>query len=157
MFRAKKDNNDYSEAKRPKGAGTWYVFYYDARGRKVRHRTGPNKGVAPLAKGDIEARLERHRAGLLDPDKELKRKAIAAFRDELPGFLETDNKAPKTITRYCGVFGNFCEFLHLVMQGVGIETVSRLLGHSNIQVTGDHYVHLAPQRMKDAVEVLEWE
>jgi integrase len=45
---------------------------------------------------------------------------------------------------------------HLVMGGVGIETVSKLLGHSNIEMTWNHYVHLAPDRLKDAVEILDW-
>jgi len=45
---------------------------------------------------------------------------------------------------------------HLLMSGVGIETVSKLLGHSDIQITWNHYVHLAPQKLKEAVERLEF-
>jgi len=111
MFRAKADNRFYSEAKKPKGPGTWYVFYYDLRGKKVRLRIGPNKRTAELAKGDIEARLAKQRGGLLDPDKELKRIEIKAFGEQLDGFLQTENKAPRTRTRYCGVFRNLCRFL----------------------------------------------
>jgi integrase len=111
MFRLKADNKFYSESKRPNGSGTWYVFYYDLKGKKIRQRIGPNKRIATLTKGETEARLAKQRGGLLDPDKELKRTSISAFSDHLEGFLKTDNKAPKTITRYCGVFGKFCQFV----------------------------------------------
>ena len=111
MFRSKADNNYYAEAKRPQGAGTWYVFHYDLRGKKVRLRVGSNRKTAELAKGDIEARLAKQRAGLLDPDKELRRVTIASFREQLADFLKTENRAPKTITRYCGVLGKFCQFV----------------------------------------------
>jgi hypothetical protein len=54
MFRAKADKRYYAETSRPNGAGTWYVFYYDLRGKKVRLRVGPNRKTAELAKGDWE-------------------------------------------------------------------------------------------------------
>ncbi|MCX7015340.1 MAG: hypothetical protein NTW86_22775, partial [Candidatus Sumerlaeota bacterium] len=73
MFRSKTDNRFYSEANQPRGQGTWYVFYYDLRGKKVRLRVGPSRKTAEIAKGDVEARLAKQRAGLLDPDKELRR------------------------------------------------------------------------------------
>lgn len=111
MFRSKADNKFYSEEKRPKDRGTWYVFYYDIKGKKVRQRIGSNKHVAELAKGDIEAKLEKQRGGLLDPDKELKRITLASFKERLTDFLQTENKAPKTIKRYCGVFKNLYEFI----------------------------------------------
>ena len=111
MFRAKADNRFYSAAKKPKGSGTWYVFYYDMKGKKVRLRIGPNRRTAELAKGDVEARLAKQRGGLLDPDKELRRTPITAFREQLPDYLRTENKAPKTITRYHGVFVAFCQFV----------------------------------------------
>ena len=111
MFRSRQDNRFYSETKKPRGAGTWYVFFYDLRGKKVRQRIGPNKRTADLAKGDIDARLEKQRAGLLDPDKELKRITIPAFRKLLSEYLQTENKAPKTISRYCGVFDHLRTFL----------------------------------------------
>lgn len=111
MFRAKSDNRFYAEANKPKGSGTWYVFYYDLRGKKVRQRIGANKRTAELAEGDIEARLAKQRGGLLDPDKELKRTGIKSFAEQLAGFLQTENKASKTVRRYCGVFDAFCRFL----------------------------------------------
>lgn len=111
MFRAKADNHFYSAPKKPRGRGTWYVFYYDLRGKKVRLRIGPNKRVAELAKGDIEAKLEKQRAGLLDPDQELRRLSLVSFREQLSGFLDTENKAPRTVARYCGVFRTFCAFM----------------------------------------------
>jgi integrase len=111
MFRAKADNRFYSDAKKPNGQGTWYVFYYDLRGKKIRLRIGPNKRIAALAKGDVEARLAKQRGGLLDPDRELKRLSLDAFRERLSGFLNTENKSPKTISRYGGVFGQFHEFV----------------------------------------------
>ena len=81
MFRLKSNNRYYSESKKPKGTGTWYVFYYDLRGKKMRLRIGSNKRTAEIARGNIEARLEKQRAGLLDPDKEIKRMSIKAFRE----------------------------------------------------------------------------
>jgi len=42
---------------------------------------------------------------------------------------------------------------HLVMNGVGIETVSRLLGHATIEMTM-RYAHLAPDYLKRAVDQL---
>jgi len=111
MFRAALDNPWHSEASKPKGRGTWYVFYYDHPGKKMRLRVGPNKRTAELAKGDIEARLAKQRVGLLDPDREVRQITIASFREQLPGYLQTENKAPKTVSRYCGVFALFCSFL----------------------------------------------
>jgi integrase len=42
---------------------------------------------------------------------------------------------------------------HLVMDGVGIETVSKLLGHASIEMT-KKYAHLAPDHLKQAVDRL---
>lgn len=111
MFRANADNRFYSEAKKLKSPRMWYVFYYDLRGKKMRVRMGPNKRTAELAKGNIEARLAKQRRGLLDPDKELKRIDIRAFREQLDDFLLTENKTLKTRTRYGGVFRKLCQFV----------------------------------------------
>ena len=43
---------------------------------------------------------------------------------------------------------------HLVMNGVGIETVSKLLGHTDIQMTMK-YAHLAPDYLQQAVDKLK--
>ncbi|MCA9784493.1 MAG: site-specific integrase [Calditrichaeota bacterium] len=42
---------------------------------------------------------------------------------------------------------------HLVMKGVGIETVSKLLGHTTLEMTM-RYAHLAPDHLKWAVDRL---
>jgi len=42
---------------------------------------------------------------------------------------------------------------HLVMKGIGLETVSKLLGHSTIEMTMK-YAHLAPDHLRKAVNVL---
>ena len=42
---------------------------------------------------------------------------------------------------------------HLVMKGVGVETVSKLLGHSTIEMTMK-YAHLAPDHLRKAVDIL---
>ncbi|MCX7012865.1 MAG: tyrosine-type recombinase/integrase, partial [Candidatus Sumerlaeota bacterium] len=84
---------------------------YDLRGKKVRLRVGPSRKTAEIAKGDVEARLAKQRAGLLDPDKELRRTTLESFRDQLPEFLQTENRAPQTIIRYAGVFKRFSEFV----------------------------------------------
>lgn len=55
---------------------TWYVGYY-VDGRFVRKRIGRSKAIAEKARGDIEARLERRDANLLNRDY-----PIAAFFDE---------------------------------------------------------------------------
>ncbi len=43
---------------------------------------------------------------------------------------------------------------HLVMNGIGLETVSKLLGHSSIEMT-IKYAHLAPDHLQRAVQMLE--
>ena len=111
IFRSKSDNRFYSETTKPTGPGTWYVFYYDSRGRKVRKLVGTNKRIAEIARGDIEARLAKQRSGLIDPDQELTRVTIASFCEQLPSFLRADNKAPLTQTRYEGVLRTFQKFL----------------------------------------------
>ena len=116
VFRSKSDNRFYCETSKPSGSGTWYVFYYDLRGRKVRKYVGTNKCIADIALGDIEARLAKQRTGLIDPDHELTRVTVASFGEQLPSFLRADNKAPLTRTRYdptwlsavCGVLSGFC-------------------------------------------------
>lgn len=57
-----------------------------------------------------------------------------------------------------GLQGNVHKFRHtfashLVMKGVGIETVSKLLGHSSIEMTMK-YAHLAPDHLRKAVDLL---
>lgn len=111
IFRSKSTNKFYSESTKPSGSGTWYVFYYDLRGRKVRKFVGTNKRIAEIARGDIEARLAKQRSGLLDPDQEFTRVTIASFAEQLPSFLRADNKAPLTRTRYEGVFRTFEKYL----------------------------------------------
>lgn len=43
----------------------------------------------------------------------------------------------------------------LLSQGESIKTISTLMGHSSIQVTGDRYAHLMPSTCQDAVNRLE--
>lgn len=43
---------------------------------------------------------------------------------------------------------------HLVMSGVGFETVSKLLGHTSVETT-QRYTHLAPDYLRGAIETLE--
>jgi len=107
IFRSKSDNRVCIESNKPKGRGTWYVFYYGPRGTKVRKRVGPNRRVAEAVLEDIEAELVTQRGGLLDPEQELTRMLITSFREKLPSFVEMENKAPKTRTRYEGVFRVF--------------------------------------------------
>jgi len=111
MFRAKVDNRLYPVDKKLPGHGTWYVFYYDVAGKKVRQRIGANKRTAELARGDIEARIEKQRAGLLDPTKELRLTTLAEYRQQLPEYLRIENKASRIVTRYTGVFEKFCSFV----------------------------------------------
>lgn len=40
---------------------------------------------------------------------------------------------------------------HLVMAGVEMTTVSKILGHSSIQVTERNYIHLAPKHVSEAM------
>ena len=50
-----------------KRGNTWYVGYY-VNGRLARKRIGRSKVLADKARGDIEARIERGEAGLLNRD-----------------------------------------------------------------------------------------
>ncbi|MFH0882502.1 MAG: tyrosine-type recombinase/integrase [bacterium] len=45
---------------------------------------------------------------------------------------------------------------HLVMQGVELFTVSRLLGHSSVTITEQHYAHLAPAHAEQALAKLPY-
>jgi len=169
MFRAKADNRFYAETKRPRGAGTWYVFYYDLRGKKVRLRVGSNPQTAELAKRDWEPKDREARTiplhGRLKAVlRDLKSKSDSRYvfgHGEKP----CPNKLLPRLHRVCRMAGippitvhnlrdEFAS--HLVMRGVGIETVCRLLGHSDIKITWDHYIHLAPQKIKEALERLDW-
>jgi integrase len=42
----------------------------------------------------------------------------------------------------------------MVQKGVPIATVSKILGHSSIQITEQVYAHLAPEHLRNALEVL---
>jgi integrase len=53
---------------------------------------------------------------------------------------------PHDLRRTCGSW--------LVQAGVPIQTVSKLLRHSDIRVTDQVYAHLAPTTVRAAVEVL---
>ncbi len=54
-------------ARKHKRGKTWYVGYY-VNGRFLRRRIGRSKTIAEKARGDIEARVERGEAGLLNRD-----------------------------------------------------------------------------------------
>ncbi len=45
---------------------------------------------------------------------------------------------------------------HLVMSGVGLSTVKKLMGHSDIQTTMI-YAHLAPDHLAEAVDRLSFQ
>ncbi len=69
-------------------------------------------------------------------------------------FLETLKLGLKKI----GLDGNVHKIRHtfashLVMKGVGIETISKLLGHSSIEMTMK-YAHLAPDHLHKAIDML---
>ncbi|MDP8228438.1 MAG: tyrosine-type recombinase/integrase [Candidatus Electryoneaceae bacterium] len=64
----------------------------------------------------------------------------------------------KSALKRLGLFGSVHTFRHtfashLVMKGAGIETVSKLLGHSSIEMTMK-YAHLAPDHLRKAVGLL---
>ncbi|UZR29033.1 tyrosine-type recombinase/integrase [Methylococcus mesophilus] len=54
---------------------------------------------------------------------------------------------PHDLRRTCGSW--------LVQSGQSIHAVSDLLRHSDIRVTHEHYAHLAPENLRDAVSVLD--
>ncbi|HEY3294038.1 MAG TPA: tyrosine-type recombinase/integrase [bacterium] len=67
--------------------------------------------------------------------------------------------ALKEILRDLGLEGDVHQWRHtfashLVMKGVGIETVSKLLGHTTIEMTMK-YAHLAPDHLSAAVKLLQ--
>lgn len=41
----------------------------------------------------------------------------------------------------------------MLAQGVRLEEVSKLIGHSSIRITADTYGHLQPERLRSATEV----
>ncbi len=64
----------------------------------------------------------------------------------------------KRALKKLGLEGNIHKFRHtfashLVMKGAGLETVSKLLGHSSIEMTMK-YAHLAPEHLRKAVDLL---
>jgi integrase len=40
-------------------------------------------------------------------------------------------------------------------KGVELKTVSELLGHSSIRITGDIYAHVLPAAKNDAIDLLD--
>jgi len=91
-------------ARKLKRRNTWYVGYY-VGGKFVRKRIGHSKTLAEKARGDIEARLERAEAGLLNKDY-----PTLTFFDE---YLERtkDKHAPAYHNRNARVIKQFKRFL----------------------------------------------
>ncbi len=83
---------------------TWYVGYY-LDGRFVRKRIGRSKTLAEKARGDIEAKLERGEAGLLNRDYPIRK-----FFAEYLRRTET-RQAPSYHRRNELVIRNFTRFL----------------------------------------------
>ncbi|MGD2095688.1 MAG: hypothetical protein PVH77_11830, partial [Phycisphaerales bacterium] len=54
-------------ARKYRRSRTWYVGYY-VDGKLVRKKIGRSKTIAEKARGDIEAKIERGEAGLLNRD-----------------------------------------------------------------------------------------
>jgi len=74
-------------ARKNKRGKTWYVGYY-VNGRFLRKRVGRSKAIAEKARGDIEAKVERGEAGLLNRDY-----PILSFFDEYLRRTETSHSA----------------------------------------------------------------
>ncbi len=82
------------------------------------------------------------------------------FKGREGGKLHHDRiyKDLKRALKKLGLEGNIHKFRHtfashLVMKGAGLETVSKLLGHSSIEMTMK-YAHLAPEHLRKAVDLL---
>ena len=91
-------------ARQHRRAKTWYVGYY-FNGRLVRRRIGRSKALAEKAKGDIEAKLERGEAGLLNRDY-----PIREFFQEYLRRTEARH-SPTYRQRNKNVIDNFIRFL----------------------------------------------
>ena len=83
------------------------------------------------------------------------------FKGKYGGVIDRDKiyQCLKTTLNKLGLEGNIHQFRHtfashLVMKGAGVETVSKLLGHSTIEMTMK-YAHLAPDHLRKAVELLD--
>ena len=83
---------------------TWYVGYY-VNGKFLRKRVGRSKVIAEKARGDIEAKVERGEAGLLNRDY-----PILRFFDEYLRRTEA-NHSSSYHSRNKRVIGQFKRFL----------------------------------------------
>ncbi len=82
------------------------------------------------------------------------------FKGKYGGMIHRDKiyRCLKTTLNKLGLEGNVHKFRHtfashLVMKGAGLETVSKLLGHSSIEMTMK-YASLAPDHLRKAVDML---
>ena len=84
------------------------------------------------------------------------------FTTALGHWLDPDNasKLFKTVARRAGLDGwHMHELRHsaatfLLANGVPIEQVSRLLGHSSIRITSDTYSHLVTEHLRGATDAM---
>jgi len=79
-------------------------------GKRRRQRVGRSRKVAELALKDVEVRIEKTRAGVIDEDKQIKPITISDFFEKYLTYVQT-NLAPRSCRRYRAAVENFKRFL----------------------------------------------
>ena len=82
------------------------------------------------------------------------RKTKRPIRDLKKSFKTASNKAGINGLRFHDLRHNFAS--DLVERGVDIVTVSKLLGHTDINITAKMYSHPSPEHMRRAVSKLSY-
>jgi hypothetical protein len=75
----------------------WWGQYKDAKGRLKRKPLTIDKTAAKAMLGEIVQRVERERAGLVDPTEEQRKRPLSAHLDEFQSFLKHKGNSPKQV------------------------------------------------------------
>lgn len=157
----------------------WEDVDFDARVLRVRYslqriqgdlqltelKTRNSRRDLPLTDAVI-ARLRAHRS------QQLQEKLLAGSRWQDSGLVFTTTigtplDARNVIRQYHAILEKaklrryrFHELRHscaslLLVQGVPLKTISDILGHSQIRVTADYYVHIAPETRREALSMMD--
>ncbi len=130
-------------------------------------KTEASRRTLPLPQFVCEA-LDSHRVNQLKEKEHLLsigqkwKEPNAMFATVWGHYLDPDNasKLFKTVATKAGLEGwHLHELRHsaatfLITQGVPLEQVSKLLGHSSIRITSDVYSHLATEHLRGATDAI---
>ncbi len=130
-------------------------------------KTEASRRTLPLPQFVCEA-LDNHRTSQIKEKEELLKlgqqwkEPNAMFATVWGHYLDPDNasKLFKTVASKAGLEGwHLHELRHsaatfLISNGVPLEQVSKLLGHSSIRITSDVYSHLATEHLRGATDAI---